>query len=214
MKKKILSLLLLIAATFSLPAHAIDFDWGVTGGVNISKLRLKSDLKQNFSADNKAGWYLGVKAHASLLMGFGLDGSLLYSQEKYNLDARGVGYAGDNKTARYLSVPINLRYDMGIGSLATVYVATGPQFDMALGSKNWDITDPNYTGNDVFKSESWTTSWNVGAGVKVLDTVELNVTYNFGLSDVTKTVLSNLGQNVRTDNVKANTFKVGLTVYF
>ena len=126
----------------------------------------------------------------------------------------GVGYAGDNKTARYLSVPINLRYDMGIGSLATVYVATGPQFDMALGSKNWDITDPNYTGNDVFKSESWTTSWNVGAGVKVLDTVELNVTYNFGLSDVTKTVLSNLGQNVRTDNVKANTFKVGLTVYF
>ena len=147
-------------------------------------------------------------------MGFGLDGSLLYSQEKYNLDARGVGYAGDNKTARSLSVPINLRYSMGIGSLATVYVATGPQFDMALGSKNWDITDPNYTGNDVFKSESWTTSWNVGAGVKVLDTVELNVTYNFGLSDVTKTVLNNLGQNVRTDNVKANTFKVGLTVYF
>ena len=204
MKKKILSLLLLIAATFSLPAHAIDFDCGVTGGVNISKLRLKSDLKKNFSADN----------HASLLMGFGFDGSLLYSQEKYNLDARGVGYAGDNKTARYLSVPINLRYDMGIGSLATVYLATGPQFDMALGSKNWDITDPNYTGNDVFKSESWTTSWNVGAGVKVLDTVELNVTYNFGLSDVTKTVLNNLGQNVRTDNVKANTFKVGLTVYF
>ncbi len=214
MKKKILSLLLVLAATFSLPAHAIDFDWGVTGGVNITKLRLKSSVKDNFSADNKAGWYLGLKAHASLVMGFGFDGALLYSQEKYALDARGVGYAGDNKTARYLSVPINLRYDMGIGSLATVYVATGPQFDMAIGSKNWDITSPQYTGDDVFRSESWTTSWNIGAGVKVLDTVELNVTYNFGLGEVTKTVLNNLGQNVRTDNLKANTFKVGCTFYF
>ena len=59
------------------------------------------------------------------------------------------------------------------------------------------------------------TSWNVGAGVKMLDRVELGVGYNFGLGKVGETIISNVtGHNVRSNDMNANTFKVSMAVYF
>lgn len=217
MKKLLLSLTLLLSLVWATPASALGLNWGLTGGLNLSKLSLNSTYKQAFSSDNRAGWYLGAKANVSIAMGFGVDASLVYSQQKYNLQADpGVDYSSDSKTMRYISIPINLRYNIGLGSIASVFVATGPQFDFNVGSRNWNILSSDYTGtNGLFKSENMTTSWNVGAGVKVLGRVELSVGYNFGLSKVANTLATNLsGHEFKNDDLKANTFKVGVAVYF
>lgn len=212
--KKIISTLLLVAAlAWPAPASAFGFDWGVTGGLNLTKLKLSGAAKENFSANNRAGWFVGAKANLSIALGFGLDASLLYSQQKYSLN----GHDYDrSKTMRAVAIPVNLRYNVGLGKVASVFVATGPQFDFNVGSRNWNIASENYTGTDgLFKQENMSTSWNVGAGVKMLDCVELGVGYNFGLGKVGETIISNVtGHNVRSNDMNANTFKVSMAVYF
>lgn len=212
--KKIISTLLLVAAlAWPAPASAFGFDWGVTGGLNLTKLKLSGAAKENFSANNRAGWFVGAKANLSIALGFGLDASLLYSQQKYSLNGRDYDRS---KTMRAVAIPVNLRYNVGLGKVASVFVATGPQFDFNVGSRNWNIASENYTGTDgLFKQENMSTSWNVGAGVKMLDRVELGVGYNFGLGKVGETIISNVtGHNVRSNDMNANTFKVSMAVYF
>lgn len=209
MKKIILTLALLIAAAWSTPASAIDFDWGVTGGLNLTKLKAKDkDLKKVFSSDNQAGWFLGLKGHMSIAMGFGLDASLLYSQQKYQISVENTN-ASTYETSRSIEIPINLRYSIGLGSVASVFVTTGPQFDFNVGNKTF--------GNGMFERSNMTTSWNVGAGVKALDRVELGIGYNFALGKVGETILSNIGGSSlvgSNDDFRSNTFTLQATVYF
>lgn len=217
MKKILLTLALLLSLTWAAPASALGFDWGVTGGLNLTKLNVKGDYKQLISSDNRAGWFLGLKANVSIALGFGVDGSIVYSQQKYNLQPEGVSastYDVSSKTMRSIAIPINLRYNIGIGSIASVYIATGPQFDFNVGDRDWDVFTDSFNGS-LFKSENMTTSWNVGAGVKVLDRVEVGLAYNFGLSKVADSALSEvMGTSFKSDDLKANTFKVSLAVYF
>ena len=81
MKKIMMTLALLLSMAWATPASAFGFDWGVTGGLNLTKLKVKGEKKNIFSSDNQAGWFIGPKAHLNLAMGFGLDGALLYSQQ-------------------------------------------------------------------------------------------------------------------------------------
>ena len=125
-----------------------------------------------------------------------------------------------NETSRSFAIPINLKYSIGLGKLANVYVTTGPQFDFALGNKK---NDDNATLIvSTFEQENMTTSWNVGAGVKLFKHLDLGLSYNFGLSETAKqtinivggtTIGSTLPANFNT-KVKANTFKIQATYYF
>lgn len=217
MKKYLIGLLLLVSTVWATPARAFGFDWGVTAGLNLTKVNLKNDAKAVFSSDNRAGWFMGLKGNLSIGLGFGVDASLLYSQQKYNLDvAESVGVLqSESKTARAIAIPLNLRYNIGLGGIVSVFITTGPQFDFNIGSRNWNIFSSSYTGNNgLFKTENMTTSWNIGAGIKVMDRVELGLGYNFGLGKVAETALSNISaHNIKSDDLKANTFKVSLAIY-
>ena len=110
-------------------------------------------------------------------------------------------------------IPVNLRYSIGLGKLGSVYFATGPQFGFGIGNTKWT----NYAG--VFKKENMVTTWNLGAGLKVLGHVEVGVGYNFafgktGTTTVTKT--DNLGNVIGLQDMdfKTNTFQVQLTYVF
>ena len=124
-------------------------------------------------------------------------------------------YATVSTTNNYHSfeIPVNLRYSIGLGKLGSVYFATGPQFGFGIGNTKWT----NYKG--VFKKENMVTTWNIGAGIKVLGHVEVGVGYNFafgktGTTTVTKT--DNLGNVIGLQDMdfKTNTFQVQLTYVF
>lgn len=222
MKKVILSLVLLLSVAGAQTASAFGFDWGVTAGMNLTKMKVSNNGSKLFDSENRAGWFVGPKVNLSLIAGFGLDGALLYSQMKYNTSYTAEAYANStystSETVRSLSVPINLKYSIGLGSIANVYLTTGPQFDFMMGDK-----DSDFVGNVLntsFEQENMTTSWNVGAGVKLLSHLDVGVGYNFGLSDAAKQTIQVLGNatgvNLPTTstNIRANTFKVQLTYYF
>lgn len=212
----ILSLVLLLSIAGAQTANAFSFDWGVTAGFNLTKLKMDGNYDKLFSSDNRPGWFIGPKVNVGLIAGFGVDGALLYSQLKYNTmyvdAAQGNLEVSESETVRSFAVPINLKYSIGLGKIANVYIATGPQFDFNIGNKKSEA----YIG--MFQRENMTTTWNVGVGAKLLGHVDVGVGYNFALSNTAKTIMGQLGNTQipvgERNDIKANTFKVQLTYYF
>ena len=99
-------------------------------------------------------------------------------------------------------------------SVGSVYLATGPQFGFGIGNTKWT----NYKG--VFKKENMVTTWNIGAGIKVLGHVEVGVGYNFAFGKTGTTTVPNIndqnGSVIEWQDVdfKTNTFQVQLTYVF
>ena len=97
------------------------------------------------------------------VIGLGIDASLLYSQKYMKMDFSGevdgenVNGSTPNKSMPYVEIPINLRYNFGFSSLVGVYLATGPQYNWYLGSRNL-----KYAGESIGSLERSTFSWNVG----------------------------------------------------
>ena len=168
--KKLFTLIVLVAATcFAMPASA-QLKFGVKGGLNITDMSLSSDV---FETSNRTGFFIGPTVKFTLpIVGLGIDASALYDQRESELTN------ADNEVTKIkqqaINIPINLRYDIGLGSLAAVYLAAGPQFGFNVGDKNQTLFD------DVadWKLNSSNFSVNVGAGVMLLSHLQVGANYN------------------------------------
>lgn len=155
MKKFLLSLLIAVAAV---PASA-QFKYGVEAGLNLNYVNFSGGV----SSDMQAGFFIGPKVQLTVpLVGLTVDGAIEYSQMKFKIDD--ANYGDESETMSYIVVPINLRYGIGLGSIASVYAATGPQY-------NWNVNDL-----DGFKSH--TLNWNFGVGVSLLTHYQIGATYS------------------------------------
>ena len=189
--KKLLSTLMVIAClALAIPAQA-QIKFGVKAGLNVSKLHLS---KETLSSDNRAGFFVGPTAEFTLpLLGLGIDGSVLYNQF-------GVDSEEGTSTKKSIEIPINLRWTVGFSSLVGAYVAVGPQFGFNVGSGHF---------TESFDMKSCNTSFNVGAGVKLLGHLQAGVNYNFGLSKMARSV-----DDQMTIEMKRNTWQISLAYMF
>jgi hypothetical protein len=166
--KKIFGVIALAAAfMFAVPAQA-QLKFGVKAGLNVSKASIDKGV---FSSDNRTGFFVGPMAEFTLpIIGLGVDAALLYDNKSVKVGAEGESVSS---TLHYVDIPINVKYTIGLGSLASVYGATGPQFSYNIGGKS--ILDGSYALND---SDF---SWNIGAGVKLLGHLQVGYNYNIAL---------------------------------
>lgn len=186
--------LVLVAALSAMPSMMqAQVKFGVKAGLNVTQMSLSQDV---VSKSNQEGFFVGPTVKVTLpLVGLGVDASALYDQR----DAK----FGDEKVSqRSINVPINLRYGIGLGSLASVYLAAGPQFGFNIGQKNY--------GEDGFKFKDSNFSVNVGAGVSVISHLEVGFTYNIAVGKT--------GELSWTDgakiNARANSWQVSAAYYF
>lgn len=158
---------MVIAALFvAVPSHA-QFQWGVRGGVNLAKASISTDALKR---DNFTGFFIGPMAEFTIpLVGLGVDGSLLYSHSGVKLD-------DESLKRNSIEIPINLKYNIGLGSLLGVYIATGPQFGFGLGKSEWELDN-----GDRFSFKNSNFSWNVGAGLKLISHLQVGANYNIPL---------------------------------
>ena len=173
--KKVIALVVL-AAAMTLTAQAQGIKFGVKGGLNITKVTFSKDI---VSSDNKTGFFIGPSLKLSLPMGFGADIAALYDER--SADVTGVsGNAGatpstaSNETIKQksLQIPVNFRYNIGLGSTAAVYLALGPQFGFPVADKVYDTKFGEYRLKDA------NLSINFGAGLTLMGHLELGLTYN------------------------------------
>ncbi|KAA6339110.1 hypothetical protein EZS27_012945, partial [termite gut metagenome] len=116
------------------------------------------------------GFFIGPMVELTVpIIGIGVDGALLYSQKGSKID-------GENATQQGVEVPINLKYSVGLGSIASVFVAAGPDFYFNLKSKTdlKDLRKIDYKAAEL--------GINIGAGVKALGHLQVGINYNIPVS--------------------------------
>ena len=170
MKKVILSLIA-IACLICMPAQA-QVKFGIRGGVNLSNGKLSSIT--NLDTKNYTGYFLGPTLEFTIpLVGLGVDGSVLFSQTggKYT-------YSSNNTTKNQQAfiVPIDLRYSIGLGSLANIFFTAGPSYTFYMGNKNGNSNG----GSGITVITKWETNEvavNIGGGVKLAKHLEIGLNY-------------------------------------
>lgn len=200
MKKIISTLFVAVALMFTgVQSAQAQFGWGVKGGVNMSKM----DPEEGPESDNFTGFFIGPMAEFTLpIVGLGVDGALLYSQTGLESD-------GETVKSHNLEIPVNLKYSIGLGSIASVYAAAGPQFTYALSQEKW-------AGQEIFKDSQL--SLNLGVGVKLLSHLQAGVTYNIPLGDTAEfeemDMSSGTNKVIDTFGAKNKTWKIHVAYIF
>ena len=134
-------------------------------------------MSENFKKDNFTGFFIGPMAEFNIpIVGLGVDAALLFAQRGIKVSEGNEDYTVKQNG---IDIPVNLKYTIGLGSLAGIYFAAGPDFyfDFA-GNKTIEGVK-----TDKKKAE---VGINVGAGVKLLNHLQVGANYNIPLGDTAK----------------------------
>ena len=197
--KKIFTLVTLVVALFAANTANAQLKFGLKGGLNITNMSFDKDV---VGQSNQEGFFVGPTVKFSIpVVGLGFDLAALYDQRDAKIDDTTV-------SQRSINIPLNLRYNIGLGDLASVYLAAGPQFGFNVGSKNIGIVDE--VSNFKFKDSNL--SVNLGAGVNLISHLEIGFCYNIACG---KTGEFEELKGV-TDAVKAknNSWQISAAYYF
>lgn len=174
MKRIITLVVLAVAMTMAVQAQGLKF--GVKAGLNITKMSFSKDV---IDSDNKTGFFVGPVVKLSLPAGFGADIAALYDERSADVTGVGTSTSYTSSTAttetikqKSLQIPLNLRYNIGLGSMATVYLAAGPQFGFPVSDKVYETKVGEYRLKDA------SLSVNFGAGLSLMGHLEVGFTYN------------------------------------
>jgi len=205
MNKKITFLLFAIVLMAVAPVQA-QVKLGVKGGLNITNMSLNSDI---VSSSNRTGFFIGPTLKFTLpVVGLGIDAAALYDQREAKSDDKTI-------KSQSLNIPINLRYIIGLGSIAGIYFAAGPQFGFNVGNKNI------YTENDLnatkttwnFKDSNF--SINLGTGVMLLKHLEIGANYNIVCGKTGDVTVKKATDSVTsTSKNRSNAWQISAAYYF
>lgn len=204
--KRVFSAILFVVALMTATATQAQIKFGLKGGLNVTNMSFSTDV---IDKSNQTGFFVGPTVKFTLpLVGLGIDAAALYDQR----DAK-VGDEGDELTLkqRAINIPINLRYNIGLGSMAGIYLAAGPQFGFNIGDKTFSFDDGiNY---DMSKTNF---SINVGAGVSLIQHLEIGFTYNIACGKTGEVNVLDVVDNTWNQVTKgrANAWQVSAAYYF
>lgn len=200
--KKIFSVVLVVAALMSAVPASAQFKFGLKGGLNVTDMSFSADVVDK---SNQTGFFIGPSVKFSLpIVGLGLDAAALYDQ-------RDAKVADEKISQRSINIPINLRYNIGLGSLAGIYLAAGPQFGINIGGKNFRYDD--MTNYELSKTNF---SINVGAGVMLIKHIEVGFTYNIACGKTGEANVWDVASSTWNQVTKgrANAWQVSAAYYF
>ena len=200
--KKFFTMVVLLA-TITVAAHA-QVKFGVKGGLNLTSMKFDQSVVDK---SNQAGFFIGPTVKFTLpVVGLGIDAAALYDQ-------RSAKVADETLKQQSIQIPVNLRYGIGLGSTASIYIFAGPQFGFAIGDKSknivgdaleWRLKDSNLSAN-------------VGLGLMLLDHLQVSANYNIALGttgevDVNKALGTTWDTAV--GKAKANAWQLSVAYFF
>lgn len=205
----------IVAATmlFSTSSAQAQVKFGLKGGLNVTNMSLNSEV---FDADNQTGFFIGPTVKFTLpIVGLGIDASALYDQRDAKITVEDNGASVESKIKNQsINIPINLRYGVGLGSTASVYLFAGPQFGFNVGDKNQSL----FKDMGEWRLKSSTFSVNVGLGAMLLSHLQISANYNIACGKTGETTVSSaLGepaQSAAKKRGRANAWQIGLAYYF
>ena len=201
MKKIFTTIVLMAAMLVAIPAKA-GVNFGIKGGYNITNFSL-SNLSDNVAKDNQQGVFIGPSLKIGIpVLPIGFEVAALYDQR----DAKADGTTISQKS---INIPVNVRYELGLGDMAGIYFAVGPQFGFNIGDKTFSFKN---VSND-YKLKDSNLSLNLGAGVRLIKHVEIGFNYNIALGKTGEFEVMDGLTNV-VGNGKANAWQISAAYYF
>lgn len=174
---------IIVFASFGASAQA---RWGAVAGVNISNLSWNQDL---LSTDPSVGFQVGVTGELMFPgIGFGVDASLLYSQQGATLHMGDFpvwandGIGNVRSYHHYLDIPIHLRFKYtnlnGIEGTIAPFVYAGPTFAIKL----------SHSHTDALEYPAMAFGLEGGIGAELFRRYQISVSYTWGMSYSVQTV--------------------------
>ena len=204
MKKIFTTMLVAMALMMAVPTQA-QIKFGLKGGLNVTNMSFSSDV---IDQSNKEGFFFGPTVKFSVpIVGLGVDLAALYDQRDAKMDNKTI-------SQRSINVPVNLRYGVGLGSLASIYFAAGPQFGFNIGDKRFNVDEQSNN----FKLKDSNLSLNLGAGVRLINHIEIGFSYNIALGNTGE--FDGIGDavsgatNAITGKGKSNAWQISAAYYF
>ena len=209
MKKIISSALLVLSFLFSIPVHADEpLKFGVKAGLNVSDFYFDSEV---FDKTNQAGWFFGPTVKFTLpVVGLGMDASVLYDYRAAKLDNATMT---QKVKQQQIAIPVNARYSIGLGSMASVFIFGGPQVAFNIGEKEyqWNMKSTYALKNSNF-------SVNLGFGVTAFKHLQVSANYNISCGKTGhatwKTATDAATSVFNKKSSRNNSWQVGVAYFF
>lgn len=210
--KKVLSIVFLVAAMlFAANANA-QIKFGLKGGLNVTSMSFSEEV---FDASNKTGFFVGPMVKVTVpIVGLSFDAAALYDQKE--ADVKYTGTEGElgkvNVKQQSINIPVNVRYGFGLSSLANIFLFAGPQWGINVGDKNFKW---NESRSYSLKKSNF--SVNVGAGVTLLNHLQVSANYNIACGKSADASLSkalDAAANAGKDKSHNNSWQIALGYWF
>ena len=198
MKKIFTTIVLMAAMLVAIPAKA-GINFGIKGGYNITNFSFSGDV---IAKDNQQGFFIGPSLKIGIpVLPIGFEIAALYDQRDAKLE-------GEKISQKSINIPINVRYELGLGDMAGIYVAAGPQFGFNIGDKKFSFSNAND-----YKMKDSNLSLNLGAGIRLVSHLEIGFNYNIALGKTGEFNEVDGAKNL-VGNGKANAWQISAAYYF
>ena len=198
MKKIFTTIVLMAAMLVAIPAKA-GINFGIKGGYNITNFSFSEDV---IAKDNQQGFFIGPSLKIGIpVLPIGFEIAALYDQRDAKL-------GGEKISQKSINIPINVRYELGLGDMAGIYVAAGPQFGFNIGDKKFSFSNAND-----YKMKDSNLSLNLGAGIRLVSHLEIGFNYNIALGKTGEFNEVDGAKNL-VGNGKANAWQISAAYYF
>lgn len=209
--KKYFTMALIAAAWLFAGNASAQVQFGLKGGLNVTSMSFSEEV---LDASNRAGFFIGPTVKFTLpIVGLSMDASALYDQRSAKVE--GVESGDQTLKEQAINIPINVRYGIGLSSLANLYFFAGPQFGFNVGNKDfqWNSTS-SYQNTFQLKKSNF--SVNLGAGVTLLRHLQISANYNIACGKTGEATVWNAIEAAEKQIVKgrANAWQVAVAYYF
>ena len=213
MRKFFTAAIVAVSMLFAASSAQAQVKFGLKGGLNVTNMSLNSEV---FDADNQTGFFIGPTVKFTLpIVGLGIDASALYDQRDAKVKVEDEDGSVESKIKNQsINIPINLRYGVGLGSTASLFLFAGPQFGFNVGDKNQSL----FEDAAQWRLKSSTFSVNVGLGAMLLSHLQISANYNIACGKTGETTVSDVAgetvQQMFKKRGRANAWQIGLAYYF
>ena len=198
MKKIFTTIVLMASMLVAIPAKA-GINFGIKGGYNITNFGFSEDV---IAKDNQQGFFIGPSLKIGIpVLPIGFEIAALYDQRDAKLE-------GEKISQKSINIPINVRYELGLGDMAGIYVAAGPQFGFNIGDKKFSFSNAND-----YEMKDSNLSLNLGAGIRLVSHLEIGFNYNIALGKTGEFNEVDGAKNL-VGNGKANAWQISAAYYF
>lgn len=210
--KKVLSIVFFVAAMLLATNANAQIKFGLKGGLNVTSMSFSEEV---FDASNKTGFFVGPMVKVTVpVVGLSFDAAALYDQKEADVQYASIeGELGKvNVKQQSINIPVNVRYGFGLSSLANLFLFAGPQWGINVGDKNFKW---NESSSYSLKKSNF--SVNVGAGVTLLNHLQVSANYNIACGKSADASLSkalDAAANAGKDKSRNNSWQIALGYWF